>query len=49
MSKRLGHAKTTTTLNIYAHMLNQADRENSNLIAAIVYSKNGAKSKSGVR
>lgn len=49
VSKRLGHAKTTTTLNIYAHMLNQADRENSNVIAAIVYSKNGAKSKSGVR
>ena len=43
VSKRLGHAKTTTTLNIYAHMLNQADKENSNIIGAIVY-KSGAKS-----
>ena len=39
VSKRLGHAKTSTTLNTYAHMLNQSDKENSNIIGAIVYSK----------
>ena len=26
VSKRLGHTKTSTTLNIYAHMLSQSDR-----------------------
>lgn len=39
VSKRLGHAKTSTTLDIYAHMLNQSDRESSNIIGAIVYNK----------
>ena len=43
VSKRLGHTKTNTTLNIYAHMLNQSDRENSNIIGAIVYSKKNAR------
>ena len=43
VSKRLGHTKTSTTLNIYAHMLSQSDRENSNIIGAIVYSKKNAR------
>ena len=39
VSKRLGHSNTSTTLNVYAHMLSHSGKENSNIIGAIVYGK----------
>ena len=33
ISKRLGHSMTITTLNIYGHVLNQADAKSSECIA----------------
>jgi integrase len=37
LSKRLGHAKTSTTLNIYAHALKYADHEAANAMGTIMF------------
>lgn len=38
VSKRLGHSKTSTTINIYAHVLDNADRETAGLISRVLSS-----------
>ena len=40
ISKRLGHAQVSTTTNIYAHVMEQADRKNADILAN-VFLKNG--------
>lgn len=35
ISKRLGHAQVSTTANIYAHVLEQADKKNADILADI--------------
>ena len=35
ISKRLGHAQPSTTANIYAHMIEKADKENADIIANV--------------
>ena len=42
VSKRLGHADTTTTMNIYAHAIAQADRQSANTINSLLYGKEKA-------
>lgn len=37
VSKRLGHADTTTTMNIYAHALAEADKQSANTIDNLLY------------
>ena len=37
VSKRLGHADTTTTMNIYAHELAKADKKSANVIDSLLY------------
>lgn len=37
VSKRLGHADTTTTMNIYAHELAKADKQSANVIDNLLY------------
>lgn len=37
VSKRLGHADTTTTMNIYAHALAEADKKSANVIGDLLY------------
>jgi len=37
VSKRLGHAKVSTTSDIYAHILNKADEKASNVIDTLLY------------
>lgn len=39
VSKRLGHAQTFTTMNIYAHALQESDRNASDALAAILKKK----------
>ena len=39
VSKRLGHAKVSTTSDIYSHILAKADERASNAIAEILYKK----------
>lgn len=38
VSKRLGHANTATTLNIYAHALKSKDREAANNLENVLHS-----------
>lgn len=35
VSKRLGHAQVSTTTDIYAHVIAEADRQNADLLAGI--------------
>lgn len=39
VSKRLGHADTTTTLNIYSHAIAEADKKSANTINSLLYGK----------
>jgi site-specific recombinase XerD len=39
ISKRLGHAKITTTLDIYSHIMKESDNESAETIADIVLRK----------
>ena len=39
ISKRLGHAKITTTLDIYSHIMKESDSESAETIADIVLRK----------
>jgi len=39
VSRRLGHANTTTTLNVYSHALAQADASASDCIADVLLKK----------
>ena len=39
ISKRLGHAQPSTTANIYAHVIEQADKENADIIANVFLKK----------
>lgn len=39
VSKRLGHAKVSTTTDIYAHIINKADERASDTISALLYKK----------
>lgn len=39
VSKRLGHAQVSTTLNIYSHALKDADQDNVAVLEQILYSK----------
>jgi len=36
VSRRLGHTMTSTTLNFYGHILQQADAQSSEYIAAVL-------------
>ncbi len=38
-SKRLGHAQVSTTANIYAHVLEEADRKNADILADVFLKK----------
>lgn len=42
VSKRLGHTDTTTTMNIYAHAIAQADKQSANTINTLLYGKEQA-------
>ena len=35
ISKRLGHAQVSTTANIYAHVVEEADKKNADILADI--------------
>lgn len=37
ISKRLGHAQVSTTANIYAHVMEEADQRNADIIADIMF------------
>ncbi len=37
VSKRLGHADTTTTINIYAHELEKAEKKSATVIGQLYY------------
>lgn len=37
VSRWLGHTETTTTLNVYSHLLNQANKENANRLEAVLH------------
>ena len=39
ISKRLGHAQVSTTANIYAHVMEEADKQNADLLAEIFLKK----------
>ena len=39
ISKRLGHAQPSTTANIYAHVIEQADEKNADIIADVFLKK----------
>ena len=39
ISNRLGHAQVSTTANIYAHIINDADRKNAELLSGILKHK----------
>ena len=38
-SKQLGHAQVSTTANIYAHVLGEADRKNADILADVFLKK----------
>ncbi len=40
ISKRLGHAQVSTTANIYAHVMEEADKKNADILADVLL-KNG--------
>ena len=44
ISKRLGHAQVSTTANIYAHVIEKADKQNADILADI-FLKPGQSSK----
>ena len=35
VSKRLGHSQVSTTTDIYAHVIEEADKQNSDILAGI--------------
>lgn len=35
ISKRLGHAQVSTTANIYAHVIEEADQKNADILASV--------------
>lgn len=35
ISKRLGHAQVSTTANIYAHVMEEADQRNADILADV--------------
>ena len=35
VSKRLGHSKTSTTVDIYSHVIKEADRQNSEILESV--------------
>ena len=35
VSRRLGHAKPSTTVNIYAHLIDENDKNNSDVLARL--------------
>ena len=37
VSKRLGHSQVSTTQNIYAHLLEQSDKNASEAISALIF------------
>ena len=39
VSKRLGHAQTSTTANIYAHMIEEQDSKSAECIADSIFRK----------
>ena len=39
ISKRLGHAQDSTTANIYAHVMESADRKNADILADVFLKK----------
>ena len=39
ISKRLGHSKVSTTQNIYAHIIEQADQMNADILADVILKK----------
>ncbi len=39
ISKRLGHAQVSTTANIYAHVMEEADQKNANILADVFLKK----------
>ena len=39
VSKRLGHAKVSTTLDIYSHVLAKSDRQASDALDALIFRK----------
>ena len=39
VSKRLGHAQTSTTENIYGHIIEEADQENEDILADVFLKK----------
>lgn len=39
ISKRLGHAQVSTTVNIYAHVMEEADQRNADILAAVFLKK----------
>ena len=39
ISKRLGHAQVSTTANIYAHVMEAADRKNADILAGVFLKK----------
>lgn len=39
ISKRLGHAQVSTTANIYAHMMEEADQRNADILADVFLKK----------
>lgn len=39
ISKRLGHAQVSTTANIYAHIMEEADQRNADILANVFLKK----------
>ena len=39
ISKRLGHAQVSTTANIYAHIVEEADKRNADILASVFLKK----------
>ncbi len=39
ISKRLGHAQVSTTANIYAHVMEEADQRNADILADVFLKK----------
>lgn len=39
ISKRLGHAQVSTTANIYAHVMEEADKKNADILADVFLKK----------
>ena len=39
ISKRLGHAQVSTTASIYAHVMEEADQKNADILAGVFLQK----------